>query len=65
MFEAGGWTDEERNHRSRVHPPGNLDRYQNKGVAGKAIRKNMKTKGEQNSVCHRGTETLRRKLEQW
>ena len=26
-------------------PPGNADGYQNKGLAGKAIRKNMKTKG--------------------
>src|SRR6266852_3091114 len=29
-------------------PPGNADGYQNKGVAGKAIRKTMKTKGRQN-----------------
>src|ERR1700732_4263961 len=28
-----------------VTPGGNADGYQNKGVAGKAIRKNMKTKG--------------------
>src|SRR6266851_2890341 len=28
-------------------PRGNADGYQNKGVAGKAIRKNMKTKGRQ------------------
>jgi len=27
------------------HTPGNADGYQNKGVAGKGIRKNMKTKG--------------------
>jgi hypothetical protein len=26
-------------------PPGNADRCETKGVAGKAIRKNMKTKG--------------------
>ncbi len=32
-------------------PPDNGDRCQNKGVAGKAIRKNMKTKGrEEESV---------------
>src|SRR6266446_5946238 len=32
-----------------LHPtlPGNGDRFQNKGVAGKAIRKNMKTKGRE------------------
>jgi hypothetical protein len=46
-----------RDHRERqntlgrvgggVTPPGNSDGYQNKEVAGKAIRKNMKTKGEQ------------------
>ncbi len=28
-------------------PPGNSDGYQNKGLAGKAICKTMKTKGEQ------------------
>ncbi len=28
-------------------PPGNSDGYQNKGLAGKAARKTMKTKGEQ------------------
>jgi hypothetical protein len=31
----------------RATPLGNADGYQNKGVAGKAIRKNMKTKGEE------------------
>jgi hypothetical protein len=31
-----------------VTPQGNADEYQNKGVAEKAIRKSMKTKGEQN-----------------
>jgi hypothetical protein len=30
-----------------VTPPGNADGYQNKRVAGKAIRKNMKIKGEE------------------
>ena len=29
------------------HPGGNLDYHQRKGVAGKAIRKTMKTKGRQ------------------
>jgi hypothetical protein len=28
-----------------VHPGGNADRFENKGLAGKAIRKTMKTKG--------------------
>jgi hypothetical protein len=32
----------------RVTPGGNADGYQNKGLPGKAIRKNMKTKGGQN-----------------
>jgi hypothetical protein len=32
-------------HRGRVTPGGNADGYQNKGLAGKAIRNNMKTKG--------------------
>jgi hypothetical protein len=32
-------------------PPGNSDGYQNKELAGKAIRKNMKTKGGQNPDC--------------
>jgi hypothetical protein len=32
-------------------PGGNADRYQNKGVAGKAIRKTMKTKGRQNQAA--------------
>jgi hypothetical protein len=46
-----------RDHRKRqstlgrigggVTPRGNSDGYQNKGVAGKAIRKNMKTKDEE------------------
>jgi hypothetical protein len=31
----------------RATPLGNADGYQNKGVAGKAIRKTMKTKGKQ------------------
>jgi hypothetical protein len=31
--------------RGRVTPGGNADGYQNKGLAGKAIRNNMKTKG--------------------
>jgi hypothetical protein len=33
------------------YPGGNADRYQNKGVAGKAIRKTMKTKGGQNQAA--------------
>src|SRR6266403_876924 len=33
--------------KERPHTPGNGDGCQNKGVAGKAIRKSMKTKGEQ------------------
>ena len=48
-----------RRHRERVvgneartpHPGGNADNYQNKRVAGKAIRKTMKTKGEQNVIA--------------
>jgi hypothetical protein len=32
-------------------PGGNADRYQSKGVAGKAIRKTMKTKGGQNQAA--------------
>jgi hypothetical protein len=32
-------------------PGGNADDYQNKGVAEKAIRKTMKTKGERKQVC--------------
>jgi hypothetical protein len=32
-----------------VHPRGNADGCENKGVAGKAIRKSMKTKGRQNA----------------
>ncbi len=48
-----------RKHRERVvgneartpHPGGNADNYQNKRVAGKAIRKTMKTKGEQNVIA--------------
>jgi hypothetical protein len=35
------------------HPPGNADDYENKGIAGKAIRKTMKIKGEQNLGCRR------------
>jgi hypothetical protein len=31
-------------------PQGNADEYQNKGLAGKAIRKSMKTKGEQKTA---------------
>jgi hypothetical protein len=31
-------------------PPGNADGYQNKGIAGKAIRKNMKTQEWQQHV---------------
>src|SRR6266403_3838743 len=34
-------------------PPGNLYRCESKGVAGKAIRKTMKTKGAQNAVVGR------------
>ena len=33
--------------RCKSTPPGNSDEYQNKRVAGKAIRKNMKTKARQ------------------
>jgi len=48
-----------RRHTERVvgneartpHPGGNADNYQNKRVAGKAIRKTMKTKGEQNVIA--------------
>ncbi len=48
-----------RRHRERVvgneartpHPGGNVDNYQNKRVAGKAIRKTMKTKGEQSVIA--------------
>jgi len=32
------------------HTPGNLYRCESKGVAGKAIRKTMKTKGAQNAM---------------
>ena len=35
-------------------PRGNADGYQNKGVAGKAIRKNMKIKGEEKWVVSSG-----------
>jgi hypothetical protein len=28
------------------HPRGNADEFENKGLAGKAIRKSMKTKGQ-------------------
>ena len=39
---------EHRDHRVAGHAPGgNADGYQNKGFAGKAIRKTMKTKGRQ------------------
>ena len=38
-----------------VHSPGNADGFENKGVAGKAIRKSMKTKGEQNARAPFGT----------
>src|SRR5437868_1550058 len=34
-------------------PPGNLYRCESKGVAGKAIRKTMKTKGAQNAMVVR------------
>src|SRR6267154_2440544 len=34
-------------------PPGNLHRCESKGVAGKAIRKTMKTKGAQNAMVVR------------
>jgi hypothetical protein len=38
-------------------PRGNADQCENKGVAGKAIRKNMKTKDEEEPwTCHRDTE---------
>src|SRR6266446_910716 len=50
--EKKGFASETQSHRgggleSGVYPtpPGNADGYQNKGLAGKAIRKNMKTKG--------------------
>jgi hypothetical protein len=36
-----------------VHPRGNADDCENKGVAGKAIRKTMKTKGGQNGRVRR------------
>jgi hypothetical protein len=35
------------------HTPGNLHRCESKGVAGKAIRKTMKTKGAQNAMVVR------------
>src|SRR6266436_1397411 len=38
---------------SPPHPPGNLYRCESKGVAGKAIRKTMKTKGTQNAMVVR------------
>jgi hypothetical protein len=46
---------------SGVHPspPGNADGYQKKGFAGKAIRKNMKTKDEQNRLLQRHGNTLK------
>jgi hypothetical protein len=41
-------------------PPGNGDGYQNKGIMRKAIRKNMKTKGEEigSPQRHGATESL-------
>ena len=38
----------EDGERSPPHPGGNAECYQKKGLAGKAIRKTMKTKGRQN-----------------
>jgi hypothetical protein len=34
-----------------VHPGGNAEDFENKRVAGKAIRKTMKTKGRQSTVA--------------
>jgi hypothetical protein len=40
----------ELEQRRRVHPGGIADRYEYKAVAGKAIRKTMKTKGPQSGA---------------
>src|SRR6266851_2355413 len=46
-LEVRGWTESQR----YPTPPGNADRCQNKRLAEKAIRKNMKTKGEQIGIA--------------
>ena len=46
-MEVRGWTESQR----YPTPPGNADRCQNKRLAEKAIRKNMKTKGEQIGIA--------------
>jgi len=45
--EVRSWTESQR----YPTPPGNADRCQNKRLAEKAIRKNMKTKGEQIGIA--------------
>ena len=53
--KSGEWrvTSGERKHRSPPTPPSSSDKYQNKGVVGKEIRKNMKIKERQNVTRRR------------
>jgi hypothetical protein len=64
-LEKKGFATETQSHKGGLEsgvyptPPGNADGYQNKGLAGKAIRKNMKTKDEQNRLLQRHRNTLK------
>ena len=50
VFDSETQIADELETRRPPHPGGNADVSQNKGVAGKAIRKTMKTKGEQSAI---------------